>query len=174
MAGSSCTDGIVEEKPFWVFRDERRQEYAERLPPIADQDLPPALRPFSRGKHPGLHFGFQCPFSRADLDSTTSFVDGVAERIRRVNHQVDHDLGWDWRLKQVLTVTNRPLYADIIVAVFYRKVDEKLKDDPDTKDRIQRVRQVLCSVFGDRVKGPEWYWDSMKHGPGVHGYIPFD
>ena len=76
-------------------------------------------------------------------------------------------LGWDWRLKQVLTVTDRPLYADIIVVVFYRKVDEKLKDDRDTKGRIRRVREVLCGVFGDGlgVRGPEWYWDSMKHGP---------
>ncbi|KAM5536498.1 hypothetical protein V8D89_009775 [Ganoderma adspersum] len=169
---ASCTDGrAVQDKPFWVFRDERRQEYAARLPPIADQDLPPALRPFSHGEHPGLHFGFQCPFSRTDFDSTTgeSFVDGVAARIRQVNHQVevhDSDLGWDWRLKQVLTVTDRRLYMDIVVVAFYRKVDEKLKDDPDTKGRMQRVREVLCSLFGDGVKGPEWYWDAMKHGPG--------
>ena len=89
-----------------------------------------------------------------------------------MNHQlVEHDsefkLGWDWRLKQVLTVTDRPLYADIIIVVFCRKVEEKLKDDIDTKGRIRRVREVLCGVFGGGlgVKGPEWYWDSMKHGP---------
>lgn len=136
--------------------------------------MSPVLRPLSHGEHPSLHFGFQCPFSRANLDSTTgeSFVDGVAARVRRVNHQLvelEHDsefkLGWDWRLKQVLTVTDRPLYADIVVVVFYRKVDEKLKDDIDTKGRIRKVREVLCGVFGDGVRGPEWYWDSMKHGP---------
>ena len=82
-----------------------------------------------------------------------------------MEHDSEFKLGWDWRLKQVLTVTDRPLHADIIVVVFYRKVDEKLKDDPGTKQRMRRVREVLCGVFGDGVRGPEWYWDSMQHGP---------
>ena len=81
-----------------------------------------------------------------------------------MNVEVEARIGREWRLRQVMSVTSRAAASNVIVVAFYWRVDEKLKNDPDTKEKTQKVHRALCSVFGEGVKGPEWHWDSFQYG----------
>ena len=65
-----------------------------------------------------------------------------------------------------MSVTSRPAVSNVIVVAFYRSVNEKLKNDPETKGNTEKVYHALRSVFGEGVKGPEWHWDSFQYGAG--------
>ncbi len=100
------------------------------------------------------------------MRSAGNYVDEVTLRIERVNEEVEAEFGsQDWHLTHVPTVTDYPLDSYIIVAAFYRNVQEKLRNVLRNKEKIDRVRQALGKAFQDgEVKGPEWYWGLLEHG----------
>ncbi|KAM5530294.1 hypothetical protein V8D89_016043 [Ganoderma adspersum] len=164
------------------FQLQRRQEYAARLPPIAAEDLPPALL-----NNPGcrLHYGFECAMPRyegPDASKMTpksiswEIVCSVGKKIEQVNKAVSGKRSFPF--KQAFTVTDvaRPRHDTIVLAMYS-------SDNPDIlevprmwpEDTIKRIHDELSKAFGT-VKSlrPMWHWDEDRHGADTYAFKPFD
>ena len=143
--------------------DQRCQEYAKQLGPIADQDLPPALL-----GNPAylLHYGFTCPMPHyegepgRDLDAQSiAIVRSVGDKIEHVNEAVKVTP----RLDLAFTVTDTPRKGTIIMLALYSSDTPGLTLPRYTEAKIERIRTELRKAFG-AVEGPMWHWDEYLHG----------
>ena len=154
-----------------VGHDQRRQEYAARLPPIAAEDLLPALL-----NSPAclLHYGFECAMPRyegPDASKMTprsiswEIVCSVGDKIDQVNKAVSGKRSFPF--EQAFTVTDaaRPRH-DIIVLAMYSSDNPDILEVPRTwpEATIERIHGELCKAFGTVTERPMWYWDHMRHG----------
>ncbi|PIL28162.1 hypothetical protein GSI_09699 [Ganoderma sinense ZZ0214-1] len=145
-------------------------EYASRLCPIADEDLPPALRyaymQESTDDRPRrvrlLHFGFQCP-----VPDNPSYMEIMWNGVNAVNEAVGRP-----RTLEIVTALVARRNTSFVVAAYSNDAPK----DPafNTPGRIERIGRELRKTFGDGVQGPMWYWDAPEHGPGMHANKPFD
>ncbi|KAM5532927.1 hypothetical protein V8D89_013393 [Ganoderma adspersum] len=162
-------DGVAQ---IIVSNLERCREYAAHLPPIADQDLPPALL-----SNPAylLHYGFTCPMPYyegepgKDLDAQSiAIVRSVGRKIEHVNEAVKVTP----RLDLAFTITDTLRKGHIIMLALYSSDTPDLKLPRYTEAKIERIREELSKAFG-AVGEPMWHWDEYLHGAATFRFRPF-
>ena len=149
--------------------DQRRQEYAARLPPIAAEDLPLALL-----NNPAclLHYGFECAMPRyegPDASKMTprsiswEIVCSVGEKIDQVNKAISGKRSFPF--EQAFTVTDAARPRHIIVLALYSSDTSDILEVPRLPEAaVERIHGELCKVFGTVTERPMWYWDEDRHG----------
>ena len=143
--------------------DQRWREYGEQLRPVADKDLPPALRD---GRTYFLHYAFECPMPPYEGDESeknpearvVAVVDSLGDKIDQVNKETRPKPP----LKLVYTVTDAARQGSVIVLALY---STRTSEVPNyTEAEIERIRNALRKAFGSTVEGPMWHFDEMQHG----------
>ena len=142
--------------------DQRWREYGEQLRPVADKDLPPALRD---GRTYFLHYAFECPMPPYEGDESeknpearvVAVVDSLGDKIDQVNKETRPKP----LLKLVYTVTDAARQGSVIVLALY---STRTSEVPNyTEAEIERIHNALRKAFGT-VEEPMWHFDEMQHG----------